>query len=79
MSLINKQYIESHYEEGFMLGMSGTFEHTAEMNHTINHLRKKQWSVTITLIDLKNAFGEVHHSLIQSVLRYQNGKESLNI
>ena len=55
-----------------MSGMSGTFEHIAEMSHIINHSRKQQRSVTITLIDPKNAFGEVHHSLIQSVLRYHH-------
>ena len=55
-----------------MPGMSGTFEHIAEMSHIISHSRKQQQSVTvtITLIDLKNAFEEVHHSLVQSVLRY---------
>ena len=68
--LINNQYIESHYQKGFMPGMSGTFEHIVEMIHIINHSRKQQRSVTITLIDLQNAFGEVHHSLIQSVLHY---------
>ena len=53
-----------------MPGMSETFEHMAEMSHIINHSRKQQRSVTITLIDRKNAFGELHLSLIQSVLRY---------
>ena len=53
-----------------MPGMSGTFEHMAEVSHIINHSRKQQRSVTITLIDLKNIFREVHLSLIQSVLRY---------
>ena len=76
--LINNQYIESHYQKGFMPGMSGTFEHIAEMSHIINHSRKQQWSVTITLIDLKNAFGEVHHSLIQSVLRYHYIPDEIN-
>ena len=52
-----------------MSAMSRKFEHTAEMSHIINHSRKQQRSVTITLIDLKNAFREVHQSLIQSVLR----------
>ena len=51
-----------------MFGTSGTFEHIAEMS-PINHSRKQQRSVTITLIDLKNVFGEVHHSLIQTALR----------
>ena len=68
--LINNQYIEIHYQKGFMPGMSGTFEHIAQNESHHDHSRKQQRSVTITLIDLENAFGEVHHSLIQSVLRY---------
>ena len=76
--LINNQYIASHYQEGFMPGMSGTFEHIAEMSRIINHSRKQQRSVTITLIELKNAFGEVHHTLIQSVLRYHYIPDEIN-
>ena len=52
--------------------MSGTFEHIAEMSHIMNHSRKQQQSVTISLIDLENVFGEVHHSLILSVLCYHH-------
>ena len=61
-----------------MSGMSGRFEYLAEMSHIINHSRKQQRSVTITLIDLKNAFGEVHHSLIKSVLRFHHIPEEIN-
>ena len=48
------------------------------MSHIINHLRKQQRSVTITLIDLENAFGEVQHSLIQSVLGYHHTLDEIN-
>ena len=34
--------------------------------------RKKQCSVIITLLDLKNAFGEVHYNLIKIVLAYHH-------
>ena len=61
-----------------MRGMSGTFEHIAETSHIINHSRKQQRSLTITLIDQKNAFGEVHNSLIQSVLRYHYRPDEIN-
>ena len=61
-----------------MPGISGTFEQRVEMSHIINHLRKKQRSVTITLIDLKNAFVEVHHLLIQSFLRYNYKPDEIN-
>ena len=75
---INNQYIESHYQKGFMSGMSGTFEHTAEMTHIKNHSRKQQQSVTITLIGLKNIFGKVCHSLIQSVIRHHYIPDEIN-
>ena len=42
------------------------------MTHIINDARRKQRSVTITLIDLQIAFGEVHHNLIETVLKYHH-------
>ena len=42
------------------------------MAHIINTARVKQRSVVITLLDLKNAFGEVHHNLIREVLEYHH-------
>ena len=61
-----------------MTGMSGIFEEIGEMSHIINHSRKQQRSVTITLIDPENTFGEVHHSLNQSVLRYHHIADEIN-
>ena len=75
--LINNQYIESHYQNGFMPCMSGIFEHIAEMSYITDH-SKKQQSVTITLIDLKYFFGEVHFLLIQSILRYHYAPDEIN-
>ena len=42
------------------------------MSHIINHSRNKQRSITITLLDLHNAFGEVHHNLIETSLEYHH-------
>ena len=44
-----------------------TIEHTEMLTYTINHARKRQRDLVITLIDLQNAFGEVHHSLLRRV------------
>ena len=65
-------YIEHHIQKGFMPKLSGTYEHTAQMAHIINRARIKQRSVVITLLDLKTAFGEVHHNLIPVVLNYHH-------
>ena len=48
------------------------------MSHIRNHSRKQQRCVTITLIDLEKAFGEVHFSLIQSALRYHHIPDEIN-
>ena len=57
--------------------VSGTLEHTAMMGNIINKTRIKQRSLVVTLLDLKNAFGEVHHNLISSVLSYHHVPESI--
>ena len=45
------------------------------MAHIINKARIKQRPVVITLLDLTNAFGEVHHNLISDVLCYHHVPE----
>ena len=58
--------------KSFTPKLSGTLEHTAQLAHIINKARVKQRSLIITLLDLKNAFGEVHHNLIYEVLEYHH-------
>ena len=65
--LHNNKYIETWKQKG-------TLEHIANMSCIINDARRRQRSVTIKLIDLQNAFGEVYHNLIESVLKYTRKK-----
>ena len=65
-------YIEHNIQKGFLPKLSGTFEHTAQLANVINTARTKQRSLVVTLLDLKNAFGEVHHNLIPEILRYHH-------
>ena len=66
--LNNNGYIESTIQKGFTPGIAGTFEYTYHMSYLINQARARQRSIVITLLDIKNAFGEVHHNLITDVL-----------
>ena len=68
--LVENNYIEQNIQKGLTPKLSGTLEHTAQMANIINKARTKQRSLIITLLDLKSAFGEVHHSLILEVLDY---------
>ena len=42
------------------------------LTYMINHARRYQRNLVITLLDLKNAFGELDHNLITSVLHYHH-------
>ena len=42
------------------------------MANIIDKARTKQRSLVLTLLDLKNAFAEVHNNLIQEVLLYHH-------
>ena len=70
--LVANNYINTELQKGFWSNISGTVEHTEMMTHLINHARSKQRSLTISLIDLRNAFGEVHHDLLKSVLNFHH-------
>ena len=71
------KYVEHEVQKAFTPKVSGTFEHASQMSYLINHARMKQRSSMITLLDLKNAFGEVHHSLITEVLNYHHMPEEI--
>ena len=70
--LHNNKYIETSIQKGFIQGLMGTFEHLANIWRVINDTRRRQRSGTITLMDLPNAFGELHHNLIESVSKYRH-------
>ena len=70
--LIANAFIKHKIQKIFPPKLSVTFEHTAQMASVINNARIKQRSVVITLLDLKNAFDEVHHNLAFEVLKYHH-------
>ena len=65
-------YIEHNIKKGFLPKLSRTFERTAQLANVINTARTKQRSLVATLLDLQNAFGEVHHNRIPEILRYHH-------
>ena len=57
-------------QKGLTPKIAGFLEHTSIMANSSDKARINQSSLVITLLDLKNAFGEVYHNLIQEVLAY---------
>ena len=70
--LKGNNYIEHNIQKGFLPKISGTYEHTRQLAQIIRHAKQKQRTLVMTLLDLKNAFGEVHHNLIIEILKYQH-------
>ena len=68
--LCHNNYIDQQLQKGFWSRISGTIEQTEALTYLIDHARNKQRSLVITLIDLRNAFGEVNHALLKQVLKF---------
>ena len=49
-------------------GVNGVSEHTEMLSHILKTAKREQRCITIALLDLKNAFGEMHHNLIVIIL-----------
>ena len=65
-------YVEHNIQKRFLPKISGTYEHTRQLAQIIRHAKLKQRKLVVTLLDLKNAFGEVHHNLIMEILKYHH-------
>ena len=70
--LKQNDFIEAEIQKGFTPKIAGVLEHTSMMANIIDKARTKQHSLVLTLLDLNNAFGEVHHNFIEEVLFYHH-------
>ena len=60
--------VNNTIQKGFWPCTNGVTEHTFGLSHIIDDARRHQKSVVVTLLDLRNAFGEVSHKLISKSL-----------
>ena len=70
--LDSNHYLDNHVQKGFWPGVDGVGEHSQLLAHVIKEAKAHQRSMTVTLLDLRNAFGEVHHNLIKCSLTYHH-------
>ena len=68
--MTDNNYIDKNLQKGFWKGADGVTEHTEMLSHILKTAKKEQRSITVALLDLRNAFGEVHHNLISAALRF---------
>ena len=70
--LPENNYLDKSLQKGFWKGVDRVTEHTELLSHLLNTANREQRSITVTLLDLKNAFGEVCHELIATAVRYHH-------
>jgi len=70
--LEQNRYIDKSLQKGFWRGVDGGMEHTELLSHLLKDAKRSQCSITVSMLDLKKEFGEVHHNLIISALHYDH-------
>ena len=74
--LDNNTYHNNNIQKGFAHGQDGVLEHTELLDYMMKDAKKTHRNYFVVLLDLRNAFGEVHHNLIRSSLRYHHVPEA---
>ena len=64
--------IDTGMQKGFWPGINGVTEHIELLSYLLSHQKKLKRDIFVVLLDLKNAFGEVHHSLIRFSLEHHH-------
>jgi hypothetical protein len=66
--LADNKYLDTDIQKGFWPGCDGLSKHSELLTHIMREAKRHQRSISVTTIDLRNAFGEVDHRLIKSSL-----------
>jgi len=61
--LTRNNLIDTSMQKGFGPGINGVTEHLELLTYLMKHQKLQKRDIYIALLDLRNAFGEVHHSL----------------
>ncbi len=63
-------YLDSDIQKAFLPVTPGVTEHQSKLAAIINAARRSKRSLAVAWLDIANAYGSVHHSLIQFVLQH---------
>ena len=78
--MITNIYFNTSIQKTFMPTMPGCTEHHLKLASILRDARKKHKSLAVCRLDLANAYGSVHHSLIRFALEhYQAPPQLVNI
>ena len=67
---LSNNIIDSSSQKGFLCGINGTVEHFFTITAMIEHARLNGIPLTLTFVDLQNAFGSISHRLVVDILAH---------
>src|SRR6218665_129799 len=70
--LSDNDFIDKKIQKGFWPKKDGVSEHTELLTHLIADGKRNARSLVVSLMDLRNAFGEVQHNLIRAAIKYHH-------
>ena len=68
--MVSNKYLNTSIQKAFVDGVPGCTKHHVKLLAAIDEARKKHKSLTVCWLDLANAYGSVHHNLIQFSLEH---------
>ena len=68
--MTTKGYLDSFVQKDFMKVTPGCIEHQSKLAAILAEARKTDTSLAVCWLDLENAYGSVHHSLIQFSIQH---------
>ena len=66
--LIDNCFLDPCLQKGFLKGINGVMEHILSLNSILDNAKANNLPLFLTFIDLRNAFGSIHHALILDML-----------
>ena len=68
--MVNNKYLDSSLQKAFMPTVPGCTEHHQKLSSILSEAHSNHKSVAVCWLDLANAYGRVHHSLIDFSLHH---------
>ena len=68
--MLGNKYLDRSIQKAFMTATPGCTEHHSKLGTILHEAKQRHRSVTTAWLDLANAYGSVHHSLIQFSLHH---------
>ena len=68
--LVSNSMVDKSIQKGFLRGVNGCIEHVFAIQSMLVNAMEHSLPLTLSFIDLKNAFGSISHAYITNILRF---------